>query len=192
MAALIATLYLLVLHGFLRATAAGLITDVPGQLGILYVVLRLRYRREPWTALGWALPARPLYWCVAALSGFSLGALVMAVENPGRFRLHFHDIGYAVVFGGVVAALIEETIFRGMILPIVLRHAQPMAAATITGVIFALYHGLYKGLPPGDILLWITLTGTTYGVMRIKSHSTLTAAVMHFAYNLALFIWQGA
>jgi membrane protease YdiL (CAAX protease family) len=192
MAGLMATLYALVLHGFLRAFAAGVITDVPGQLGILYAILRLRYGREPWTALGWVLPARPLYWSIAALSGISIAALVIAIENPGRLQIHFHDIGYAVVFGGLLAPLIEETIFRGMILPIIMRFTQPVGAAVITGVIFALYHGLFKGLPPGGILLWITLTGTAYGLMRIRSQSTLTAAVMHSAYNLTLFFWQGA
>lgn len=192
MAALVGALYFLVFHGFLRARAAGLITDVPGQFGILYAVLRFRYQREPWIALGWVRPVRSLHWLAAAGAGLALGGLVMAVENSGRFRIHFHDFGYAVVFGGVLAALIEETIFRGMILPVVLRYAQPFAAAAITGVIFALYHGLYKGLPPADIVVWITVTGTAYGLMRIRSHSTLTSAVMHCAYNLTLFIWQGA
>jgi membrane protease YdiL (CAAX protease family) len=192
MAGLMAILYALVLHGFLRASAAGLISDVPGQFGILYAVLRLRYGREPWTALGWVPPARPLYWFIAALSGISLAALVIAIENPGRLQIHVHGIGYAVAFGGLLAPLIEETIFRGMILPIIVRYTQPFVAAAITGVIFALYHGLYKGLPTGDILLWITITGTAYGFMRIRSQSTLTAAVMHSAYNLTLFVWQGA
>jgi membrane protease YdiL (CAAX protease family) len=156
------------------------------------LVLRLRYGREPWTALGWVPPAKPLYWFIAALSGISLAALVMALENPGRLQIHSHDIGYAVAFGGLLAPLIEETVFRGMILPIVARNTQPLVAAAITGVIFALYHGLYKGFPTGGILLWITLTGTAYRLMRIRSQSTLTAAVMHSAYNLTLFVWQGA
>ena len=94
MAGLMAILYALVLHGFLRASAAGLITDVPGQLGILYAVLRLRYGREPWTALGWFPPATPMYWFIAALSGISLAALAIAIENPGRLQIHAHDIGY--------------------------------------------------------------------------------------------------
>src|ERR1700692_2327558 len=75
MAGLMAILYVLVLHGFLRAFAAGVITDVPGQLRILYAILRVRYGREPWTALGWVPPARPLYWSIAALSGISIAAL---------------------------------------------------------------------------------------------------------------------
>jgi membrane protease YdiL (CAAX protease family) len=192
MAILTAILYFLVLNGFLRAATAGLISDVPGQFGILYAVLRFRYRREPWAGLGWIPPVKRLYWAIAALSGTALGAVVMGIENPGRMRIHFHEISYAIVPGGLLAALIEETIFRGMILQIVLRHIQPLAASIVTGVLFALYHGLYKGLPPFDVLFWITLTGTGYGLMRIRSQSTLAAAVMHSAYNLTLFVWQGA
>jgi membrane protease YdiL (CAAX protease family) len=191
LAILTGILYQLVLNGFLRANTAGLISDVPGQLGILYGVLRLRYRHEPWAALGWIPPVTWIYWAIAALGGISLGAVVMAVENPNRLRIHFHDIGYALVFGGLLAPLVEETIFRGMILPIVLHYLRPLPASVVTGMLFALYHALYKGMPPPDILFWITLTGTGYGLMKIRSHSTLAATVMHSAYNLTLSFWQG-
>ena len=129
---------------------------------------------------------------IAAGAGIGLGAFIMAVENPSRFQIERHDLRYAVVFGGILAALIEETIFRGMILPIVIRLTQPVAAAAITGAIFAVYHGLYKGVPPIDILLWITLTGTAYGLMKVRSRSTFAAALMHACYNITLFLWQGA
>jgi membrane protease YdiL (CAAX protease family) len=41
-------------------------------------------------------------------------------------------------------------------------------------------------------LLWITMTGTVYGLVRIYTDSTLAAAFMHGCYNLTLFLWQGA
>ena len=190
---LVRVLYYLVLNGFLRAQTAGLTVDIPGQLGILYLVLRIRHRREPWAALGWTRPTRSFYWGVAVAGGALLGAIVMAIENSERLRLQFHDIWYAVIFGGIIAALIEETVFRGMILPVVWRWVKdPITAAVLTAIVFALYHGLYKSLPAPTTLLWLTLTGTAYGVIRIKSQSTFTSALMHACYNLTLFVWQGA
>ena len=59
MGGLVYCLYQLVLKGLLSASAAGLITDIPGQFGLLYGVLRLRYKRSPWRPLGWIAPLRP-------------------------------------------------------------------------------------------------------------------------------------
>ena len=190
---LIVSLYQIVLHFGLSAAAAGAITEVPGPLGILYLILRLRYKRSPWTALGWVPPRRPLDWAIAAAGGAALGLLIMALENPTRFQIHFHSSAEALIQGVFFAGLVEETIWRGAILPVILRHTKPFMAALLTGIVFALYHGVYRRqLPPLSALLSITLTGTMYGLLRIRSQSTLTAALMHGCYNLTLFFWQGA
>jgi membrane protease YdiL (CAAX protease family) len=124
---LVAGLYQIVLHFRLSAAAAGAITDVPGPLAILYLILR------------------------------------------GR------------------------TVWRGAVLPVILRHAKPLLAAFLTGIAFSLEHVLFRErFPSLSTLLSITLTGTAYGLVRIQTQSTLTAALMHGCYNLTLFFWQGA
>ena len=190
---LIVCLYQIVLNFGLTAKVAGAITDVPGPLGILYFILPWRYRRSPWAALGWVLPHQPLYWALAVVGGSALGLLVMSVENPTRTQIHFHTTAEALLFSVVFAGLIEETSWRGAILPVLMRYSQPFTAAFLTGIVFALSHSLYRGrLPSLSTLGWATLTGTAYGLLRIRSQSTLTAAVMHACYNLTLFVWQGA
>jgi membrane protease YdiL (CAAX protease family) len=190
---LVGGLYQVVLRFGLSAAAAGAITDVPGPLAILYLILRVRYRRSPWVALGWVPPRKPSDWAFAAAGGAVLGLMVMLIENPTRFQIHFHTAAAALLFGVICAGLVEETIWRGAVLPVVLRHFKPLAAALLTGIAFALEHAVFRGrLPPLSTLVWMTLTGTAYGLMRIHTGSTLTAALMHGSYNLTLFLWQGA
>jgi membrane protease YdiL (CAAX protease family) len=193
MVLLVAGLYQIVLHFGLSAAAAGAITDVPGPLAILYVILRVHYRRSPWAALGWVLPRKRPDWALAATAGAGLGLLVMILENSARFQIHFHTAAETLLFGVVCAGLVEETIWRGAVLPVVLRHTTPFLAALLTGAAFSLEHGVFRGQWPSlSTFLTMTLTGTAYGLVRIHTQSTLTAALMHGCYNLTLFFWQGA
>jgi membrane protease YdiL (CAAX protease family) len=117
----------------------------------------------------------------------------MVIENPTQFQIHFHTTAEALLFGVLFAGLVEETIWRGAVLPVVLQHSKPFLAALLTGIVFAFHHGIYRGrLPPPSALLSITLTDTAYGLLRIQTRSTLTAALAHGCYNLTLFLWQGA
>lgn len=175
---LVAGLYQVVLHFGLSAAAAGALTDVPGPLAILYLILRGRYRRSPWAALGWVQPRKLYNWGLAAAGGAGLGLLVMLIENPTRFQIHFHTTAETLLFGVVCAGFVEETIWRGAVLPIVLRHTKPFWAAFFTGIAFSLEHALFRGrLPSPSTLLSITLTGTVYGLVRIRTRSTLTVFV---------------
>jgi membrane protease YdiL (CAAX protease family) len=61
-------------------------------------------------------------------------------------------------------------------------------AVIINTVIFAIFHG------PTNLAHWLsfTATGIAYGWMRVASRSTTASALMHAAYNLALFLLAGA
>ncbi len=193
MVLLVTCLYQIVLHFGLSAATAGAMTDVPGPLAILYLILYVRFRRSPWAALGWVRPHKAIDWAVAAVSGVGLGLMVMLIENPRRFRIHFHTTVDALLFGVLGAGLVEETVWRGAVLPVVQRHFKPLLAALLTGAAFALEHGIFRGrFPSLSTLLWITLTGTAYGLVRISTGSALAAALMHGCYNLTLLLWQGA
>jgi membrane protease YdiL (CAAX protease family) len=190
----VAILYQVVLHFGLSAAAAGAITDVPAPLGILYLILRLRYGRSPWTSLGWIPPQKAWQWIIAAAGGAGLGLLIMLIENPTRFQIHFHTTGDAILFGVFFAGLVEETVWRGAVLPVLLRALRnPFVAALLTGAAFSLEHAIFRQhLPSLTNFAEMTLTGTAYGLTRIYTRSTLAAAVMHGGYNLTLFFWQGA
>ena len=190
---LVTGLYQIVLHFGLSAAAAGAITDVPGPIAVLYLILRGRYRQSPWAALGWVRPRKPSDWAIATAAGMGLGLLVMLIQNPTRFQIHFHIAAETLFFGVICAGLVEETVWRGAVLPVVLRRAKPFLAALLTGIAFSLEHGIFRGrFPPLAAFISITLTGTAYGLVRMKTQSTLTAALMHGCYNLTLFFWQGA
>jgi len=97
-------------------------------------------------------------------------------------------IAELLVLGFVLGPSLEESLFRGCILPVLAQTTGTIPAIIITALIFALFHG------PTDLVHWVTFTGTgiAYGCMRAASGSTTAPALMHAAYNLALcFLARG-
>lgn len=97
--------------------------------------LRLRDNPRAWrdTAVGWLLAALPL----------SLTAI--AFVQDGRFVLKnavpWTALG-AVALASIAVPIIEETLFRGLILGILLRAGRPIGAAFVTSAFFAIIHFL--------------------------------------------------
>jgi len=79
--------------------------------------------------------------------------------------------------------ILEESFFRGCLLPLLAQTTGSVPAVILTALLFALLH------QPGNLAHWVSLTGTgvAYGGIRVASRSTTTAALMHAIYNRALF-----
>lgn len=76
---------------------------------------------------------------------------------------------------GLQAAFIEETLFRGNLMPALRRHMGPLAALALTAVLFALYH-----LNPSPLaLLGKTGFGLVYGALALTQRSLVSSAVAH-------------
>lgn len=85
----------------------------------------------------------------------------------------------------VVPAVVEEWLFRGVVLGQLLDGAGRWTALVLTTLLFALMHGSWAGLP-AHLLIGAALTLT---MMRTGS---LTAAMtMHLTYNLSALVWPG-
>jgi membrane protease YdiL (CAAX protease family) len=84
--------------------------------------------------------------------------------------------------------ILEESFFRGCLLPVLAVSTGAVPAVIITGVVFAVFHA------PMDLAHWVTLTATgiAYGWMRVASRTTTAPALMHAAYNLTLWLLVGA
>jgi membrane protease YdiL (CAAX protease family) len=81
--------------------------------------------------------------------------------------------------------MLEESLFRGCLLPLL---AQPIGsgiAVILTAILFALFH------QPANLAHWVsfTATGVAYGWIRGTSRSTTAGALMHATYNLVLFLY---
>jgi len=149
----------------------------------LYLVLKLRHQQPVLRPLGWVLP-RPCHMFVALLGGVALAttvAIYLRARHQSTPTVPVLDFALlALIFGPVL----EESLFRGCLLPLLAQTTGAVVAVILTAFCFALFHG------PTDLPHWMsfTATGFAYGWMRATSRSTAAAALMHASYNLTLFL----
>jgi membrane protease YdiL (CAAX protease family) len=153
----------------------------------LYFVLRFRYRQPVLKPLGWVVP-QMAYIVTALILGplFAAGiALYLRLRNQITPPI---PIGELLILGLVLGPLLEESLFRGCLLPVLAQTTGTIPAVIITAVLFALFHG------PTNLVHWVsfTATGVAYGWMRVASRSATAPAVMHATYNLTLGLLVGA
>ncbi len=149
----------------------------------LYLVLKLRHHQAVLRPLGWVLPS-PAYTVAALLLGISFAsgvALYLRLRNQSMPPVPVLEL---VVLGLVLGPILEESLFRGCLLPLLAQTAGNVVAVIITALLFALFHG------PDNLAHWVsfTATGAAYGWLRVASRSTTAAALMHAIYNLTLFL----
>jgi membrane protease YdiL (CAAX protease family) len=87
-----------------------------------------------------------------------------------------------ILLAVVMAPIIEETIFRGIALPIAIKHTSPIMAIFATSAIFALIHGNLQAIAP----LFILATGLS--VAYIYTRSLIVPIAMHAIFNTASII----
>lgn len=82
----------------------------------------------------------------------------------------------------LLGPILEESLFRGCLLPRLAQTTGRVPAVILTAFLFALFH------QPADLAHWVSLTATglAYGWIRVASDSTAAATIMHATYNLAL------
>jgi membrane protease YdiL (CAAX protease family) len=154
-------------------------------LAALYLIVRVRHGRGVWVLLGWRRPTRE-YLLVALIGGVGLAIctdVVARASSPASHLIRFWDL---LVLGTVLGPLLEESFFRGCLLPVLAHTAGPKLAILGAAVLFATFHQVTS------LAQWVCFVGTgmAYGWIKTKSGSTAAAATMHAAYNLALFFCQ--
>jgi membrane protease YdiL (CAAX protease family) len=148
----------------------------------LYLVLKLRYRRAVVEPLGWVLPTLR-YGVAAVLLGPILAVSVMLSIHSLRPVSPTPRIDF-LVLALLLGPVLEESLLRGCILPVLARTFGSALAVGATAFLFALLHG------PTSLAhwIWFTATGIAYGWLRVASHTTTAAFFMHASYNLTLFL----
>lgn len=170
-------------------------------LGVLAAILRFRYDQPLWRSLGWrpiSLAAAP----VALLAGPFLAialSLVGALLHTPEIDLPFQQtLGspFTTVMLGIVVVILgptcEELVFRGFLLPLLVRSLGAVVGVVATGVLFGAMHGYEYQWSWRHILL-ISTAGCIFGWARYKTRSTTVAVFMHSTYNLTQFaalLWQ--
>ena len=149
----------------------------------LYLVLKLRHRQPVLQPLGWVWP-RTAYIVAGLVVGISLASgvsLYLRFRNQSAPSVPIVEI---LVLGFVLGPILEESLFRGCLLPLLARTTGNVPAVILTAFLFALFH------KPADLPHWVSFiaTGLAYGWIRVTSSSTTAGALMHATYNLALFL----
>jgi membrane protease YdiL (CAAX protease family) len=136
---------------------------------------------------------------VSVATGLVAGGIVVMValcyHQPLGTDPGWRWVALAVILGPVV----EEMIFRGYVMTAALqferrffRTQRGWASIIAVAVIFMFAHGARPGTT------WIQrccilVTGTVYGIIRLRQQSTVAAVLAHGCYNLALYmsVWTG-
>jgi membrane protease YdiL (CAAX protease family) len=151
-------------------------------LSTLYGILKFRYRRAVWSSLGWKIPLLR-----HAAAGILVGAALslMAVWST-HSSVSYPWIEF-VLLAVVLGPFLEESLFRGCLLPLAVRTTGSFWGVIGVASLFALLHG------PDTFMqwFWYFTTGTIYGWLRMSSGTTSAAMIAHSAYNLGLFLFPG-
>ncbi len=167
-------------------------------LAILYLYLMLAARTDApfWPSIGWR-ELRPgpgkiresalqflaggavLAFVVSFAGGFLNSKETLPIEELLQARVSILLFG---VLGVLVAPLVEETIFRGFLYPVIARRLGMAAGIAITGTLFGLMHAAQLWGGWGQIALLI-LVGVVLTWVRARTGTVAASYFVHLGYN---------
>ncbi len=162
----------------------------------LYVMLLARTDAPFWRSIGWR-EMRPGAGTIrdSALQFLAGGAaLAILVSFTGAFLnskevLPIEELLNARVsvllfgvLGVLVAPLVEETIFRGFLYPVIARRVGIAAGIAVTGTLFGLMHAAQLWGGWGQIALLI-LVGVVLTWVRARTGTVAASYLVHLGYN---------
>ena len=168
-------------------------------LAILYLYLMVRARTEApfWPSIGWRDRVSPgavkirdsalqflaggavLAVVVTFAGGFLNSKETLPIEELLKARVSILLFG---VLGVLVAPLVEETIFRGFLYPVIARRMGVAAGIAITGALFGLMHAAQLWGGWGQIALLI-LVGVVLTWVRARTGTVAASYFVHLGYN---------
>ncbi|HTC62746.1 MAG TPA: type II CAAX endopeptidase family protein [Candidatus Saccharimonadales bacterium] len=167
-------------------------------LAILYLYLMLQARTTApfWPSIGWR-EMRPglgkirdsafhylavgamLAVVVSFVGGFLNSKETLPIEELLKARVSILLFG---VLGVLVAPLVEETIFRGFLYPVIARRLGVVGGVAITGTLFGLMHAAQLWGGWGQIALLI-LVGVILTWVRARTGTVAASYFVHLGYN---------
>ena len=160
----------------------------------IYTVITVKYGLAFGPAIGWtAYGGRGAYYLYSgvalAIAVASISTLLPKPEGSVPFEELLQDpVGVAllVIFGVLVAPVVEEMLFRGFIFSVVDRSLGAVAAVVSTSLLFSLPHGVQYGWRWQNLLL-LTAVGVVFGTVRAWTGSVRPSTLLHASYNATLF-----
>jgi uncharacterized protein len=169
---------------------------------VLYALISIRHRRPLWRSLSWSRRVRfPLSWIVGglllALATSALGATMKAPQVPDQIRALITGRGSFIavlLFVVVLGPIFEELVFRGFLLPLLVRTFGPALGIVLTALPFALLHGAQNEWAWQQITM-IGIAGAAFGYAKFRTGSTAASTLLHSGFNLMgalayLYEWE--
>lgn len=164
-------------------------------VGALYLVVAWRYGEPFWTSLGWTYPIPNAFLVLAAgpalaIALSALGVILRAPLDNSQIEVLIKSrasLSAIILFGVVLAPVVEEMLFRGFLLPLLVRSMGPSLGILLTALLFGLLHGPENHWAWQPVVL-IGIAGIAFGYVRYKTGSTTSAFLMHSAYNAMGFL----
>lgn len=176
------------------------IASYPLVIAFMVRIVRRRSSEAFLTAIRWNWPSGKAIW-------FYLSGIVLAfgVEGLAHFLpvpkslpmdKFFNDATSAYVmafFGILIAPVLEELFFRGMLFPTLRRGLGTVIAVLLTAAAFASIHGAQLGYAWAPILS-IFVVGLVLTMVRERTDSVAASVLTHSGYNFTLFalLWIGS
>jgi uncharacterized protein len=165
-------------------------------LGYLTAQIRGSFGASFWRTIGWhtlepgQVPRALRYFGLVA-AGFLIAALVqlasIAFASKAKVPMQglFQDRRTAILLllmAVFVAPVIEETIFRGYIYPVVARSWGMVTGVLATGILFGLLHArqLWGGWVQIGLLVGV---GIVFTYVRAVARTVLASYLLHVSYN---------
>jgi membrane protease YdiL (CAAX protease family) len=170
-------------------------------LGYLAAEMRYHFGLPFWRALGWrplktgGKPRAYLYGRYV-LGGFMFSVLIqlasatigtkekLPIENLFQER---HTALLFLLIAVTLAPVLEETIFRGYIYPVIARSLGVWTSIVVTGTLFGMLHAQQLWPAWGQIALLIVV-GIVFTYVRSKTGTVVASFLMHVGYNGFLFV----
>ena len=170
-------------------------------LAYLAAQMRHSFHVPFWRTIGWrplrtGHTPRATAYLGLILSGFMLAILVTmssaVFKAPKQTPIEqfFQDRRSAVLLMSMavlLAPVLEETIFRGYIYPVIARSFGVNTSILVTGTLFGLLHASQLWGAWAQIAMLIVV-GIVFTYARARTHTVVASYVLHVSYNSCLFL----
>jgi len=169
-------------------------------LAYLAAQMRLRFEARFWRTIGWKRletgdAPRLLAYLSFVAGGFlfaiivQLASAVFGTKAKLPIEVFFQDRRSALLLmlmGVLVAPVVEETIFRGYLYPVIARTFGVATGVVSTGIFFGLLHApQLKGGWAQIVLLMVV--GIVFTYARATQKTVVASYLLHVSYNSCLF-----
>jgi membrane protease YdiL (CAAX protease family) len=89
-----------------------------------------------------------------------------------------------ILFISFLPALLEETLFRGLLFNNLLRFTRPKNVILITGILFSFVHFSFISL------IWLFPLGLILGYFRYRYRTIWYAVMFHMMYNASVLLFE--